>query len=67
MSAYYGALHGMPRLAAAGAHAPRRWPAHATPLPASVPVLMVGGDLDSLTPVTDAPHFVPGLGATRGS
>ena len=34
-----------------------------TPLPASVPVLVVGGDLDSLTPVSDAPLFVPGLGA----
>jgi hypothetical protein len=34
-----------------------------TPLPASVPLLVVGGDLDSLTPVTDAPLFVPGLGA----
>ena len=34
-----------------------------TPLPASVPLLVVGGDLDSLTPVSDAPLFVPGLGA----
>jgi hypothetical protein len=32
-------------------------------LPASVPILIVGGDLDSLTPVSDAATFGPGLGA----
>ncbi len=32
-------------------------------LPASVPILIVGGDLDSLTPLADAPTFAPGLGA----
>ena len=30
-------------------------------LPASVPVLIVGGDLDSLTPLSDAPDFGPKL------
>ena len=33
------------------------------PLPASVPVLIVGGDLDSLTPFADAEVFGPKLGA----
>ncbi|MDA0183716.1 alpha/beta hydrolase [Solirubrobacter phytolaccae] len=32
-------------------------------LPASVPVLIVGGDLDSLTPVSDAPVIAQALGA----
>lgn len=32
-------------------------------LPASVPILIAGGDLDSLTPVSDAPDFGPKLGA----
>ena len=32
-------------------------------LPASVPILIVGGDLDSLTPLADAPSFAPKLGA----
>ena len=32
-------------------------------LPASVPVLIVGGDLDSLTPLSDAPDFGPKLAA----
>ena len=31
-------------------------------LPASVPILIVGGDLDSLTPLLDAPVFGPELG-----
>ena len=47
------------------------WPRPATPapplldrpLPASVPVLIVGGDLDSLTPFADAQVFGPKLGA----
>ncbi len=33
------------------------------PLPANVPVLIVGGDLDSLTPFADAQVFGPKLGA----
>jgi pimeloyl-ACP methyl ester carboxylesterase len=32
-------------------------------LPASVPILIVGGDLDSLTPLADAASFGPKLGA----
>ena len=32
-------------------------------LPASVPVLIVGGDLDSLTPFADAPEYAPDVGA----
>ena len=39
-------------------------PAGAAPLPASVPVLLLGGDLDSLTPLGDAPQIAPALGAT---
>jgi pimeloyl-ACP methyl ester carboxylesterase len=34
------------------------------PLPAKVPLLMIGGDLDSLTPLPDARVFGPTLGAT---
>jgi pimeloyl-ACP methyl ester carboxylesterase len=34
-----------------------------TPLPGDVPVLVVGGDLDSLTPFADAAEFGPKLGA----
>jgi pimeloyl-ACP methyl ester carboxylesterase len=33
------------------------------PLPATVPVLILGGDLDSLTPLADAQVFGPKLGA----
>jgi len=36
----------------------------AAPLPAGVPVLMLGGDLDSLTPLADASGFAPALGQT---
>ena len=32
------------------------------PLPASVPLLVIGGDLDSLTPLSDAQEFAPKLG-----
>jgi hypothetical protein len=32
------------------------------PLPASVPLLVIGGDLDSLTPLSDAREFAPKLG-----
>ena len=39
-------------------------PAGAAPLPAGVPVLILGGDLDSLTPLSDAPALAPALGAT---
>ena len=39
---------------------PPRLPA--TRLPASVPILIVGGDLDSLTPLLDAPVFGPKMG-----
>jgi pimeloyl-ACP methyl ester carboxylesterase len=37
-------------------------PAKARPLPASIPILIVGGDLDSLTPLSDAQVFGPTLG-----
>ncbi len=37
-------------------------PAKAVPLPASVPLLVLGGDLDSLTPLSDAREFAPALG-----
>jgi pimeloyl-ACP methyl ester carboxylesterase len=39
-------------------------PPDPAPLPASVPLLMLGGDLDSLTPLADAQVFGPKLGAT---
>ncbi len=38
-------------------------PAAPRPLPASIPLLIVGGDLDSLTPFPDARVFGPTLGA----
>ncbi len=38
-------------------------PAGSKPLPASVPVLIMGGDLDSLTPQPDTVDFGPTLGA----
>jgi hypothetical protein len=34
----------------------------AAPLPASIPILVLGGDLDSLTPLSDARSFAPTLG-----
>jgi hypothetical protein len=37
-------------------------PATPRPLPASIPILMIGGDLDSLTPLPDARVFGPTLG-----
>jgi pimeloyl-ACP methyl ester carboxylesterase len=37
-------------------------PAAANPLPASIPILVLGGDLDSLTPLADAQAFAPTLG-----
>jgi pimeloyl-ACP methyl ester carboxylesterase len=37
-------------------------PATSHPLPASVPLLVIGGDLDSLTPLSDAMRFAPTLG-----
>jgi pimeloyl-ACP methyl ester carboxylesterase len=37
-------------------------PARSAQLPARVPVLVVGGDLDSLTPLSDARVFAPKLG-----
>lgn len=37
-------------------------PAQPRPLPASIPILAIGGDLDSLTPLSDAQAFVPTLG-----
>ncbi len=37
-------------------------PRRPAPLPASIPVLTVGGDLDSLTPLSDARVFAPTLG-----
>ncbi len=39
-------------------------PDGARPLPASVPVLIMGGDLDSLTPQPDTGDFGPELGAS---
>jgi pimeloyl-ACP methyl ester carboxylesterase len=36
-------------------------PAQLRPLPASVPMLVIGGDLDSLTPFSDAQEFAPTL------
>ncbi|HEY5142592.1 MAG TPA: alpha/beta hydrolase [Solirubrobacteraceae bacterium] len=39
-------------------------PATASPLPASVPVLVIGGDLDSLTPLSDARAAAPALART---
>ena len=53
------ALRRLPGLAEA-AQAPAA-PA-ARELPAGVPILIVGGDLDSLTPLLDAPGFGPELG-----
>jgi pimeloyl-ACP methyl ester carboxylesterase len=38
-------------------------PATVQPLPASIPMLMIGGDLDSLTPLPDAYVFGPKLAA----
>jgi hypothetical protein len=45
----------------------RDWPASRTPpavpdVKVDVPVLVLGGDLDSLTPLADAPAFAPRLG-----
>jgi pimeloyl-ACP methyl ester carboxylesterase len=37
-------------------------PAPSRPLPASVPLLVLGGDLDDLTPLSDAERFGPTLG-----
>lgn len=37
-------------------------PARTRPLPASVPLLVLGGDLDDLTPLSDAERFGPTLG-----
>lgn len=37
-------------------------PAHSQPLPASVPMLVIGGDLDDLTPLSDVERFAPTLG-----
>jgi pimeloyl-ACP methyl ester carboxylesterase len=39
-------------------------PANAPPLPASIPVLIVGGDLDDLTPLSDAMEGAPRLAAS---
>jgi pimeloyl-ACP methyl ester carboxylesterase len=44
-------------------HAAPPVPPTATPLPASIPMLIVGGDMDSLTPLVDAQTFGPKLGA----
>jgi pimeloyl-ACP methyl ester carboxylesterase len=38
-------------------------PVHDQTLPASVPLLVIGGDLDDLTPLADAERFAPDLGA----
>jgi len=61
MSAYdepYMACLDWPRPAHTAPPVPAGW----QPLPASVPVLIIGGDLDSLTPEPDAEHFGPTLG-----
>ena len=42
-------------------HEPRHRPSEPRPLSASVPMLIVGGDLDSLTPLSDAQVFGPTL------
>ncbi len=39
-------------------------PSGAGALPERIPVLLIGGDLDSLTPLSDAPAFAPGIGRT---
>lgn len=62
MSAYsepYDACLHWPRPTRAAPVLPKR----VRPLPASVPVLAVGGDLDDLTPLHDVRRFAPGLGA----
>jgi pimeloyl-ACP methyl ester carboxylesterase len=38
-------------------------PKRVKPLPADVPLLAIGGDLDDLTPLHDVRRFAPGLGA----
>jgi pimeloyl-ACP methyl ester carboxylesterase len=38
-------------------------PRRTRPLPARLPVLVVGGDLDDLTPLHDVRRFAPGIGA----
>ena len=45
------------------AHSAPAVPPGSKPLPASVPVLIVGGELDSLTPEPDVEKFGPTLGA----
>jgi pimeloyl-ACP methyl ester carboxylesterase len=40
----------------------RPLPSRVKPLPASVPILVIGGDLDSLTPLADAQKLAPALG-----
>jgi hypothetical protein len=40
-------------------------PATPRPLPASIPILLIGGDLDSLTPLPDARVFGPTLGRNQ--
>ena len=45
------------------AHTAPPVPAGSKPLPASVPVLILGGELDSLTPEPDVEKFGPTLGA----
>jgi pimeloyl-ACP methyl ester carboxylesterase len=44
------------------AHSAPAVPAGSKPLPASVPILILGGDLDSLTPEPDVERFGPTLG-----
>jgi pimeloyl-ACP methyl ester carboxylesterase len=62
MSSYsetYGACLRWPRPVH---HAPVL-PSRVRPLPASLPVLVVGGDLDDLTPLHDVRRFAPHIGA----
>ncbi len=56
----HAALRRVPRLAASRVRAPPRFRRAACPR--RVPILIIGGDLDSLTPLADAPPFGPELG-----
>jgi hypothetical protein len=61
MSTYsepYQACLGWPR----PTHRAPPLPVKVTPLPASIPILVLGGDLDSLTPLSDVQAFAPALG-----
>ena len=63
MSGLLPALPGLPALAAPRAHGAGRCPRRRPRCRRSVPLLIVGGDVDSLTPLSDAQVFGPTLGA----